>query len=91
VNYKIETPAREDYPQIVNVWEASVRATHHFLREEDIKPLILDQYLDMVELRVLRTEKGKIIAFLGVHQSSLEMLFLHPDNIGKGLGRGQRR
>lgn len=75
---------------ILEVWEASVRATHHFLKEEDIayfKPLILNQYLDMVELRSLKTHDGKIVGFLGVAETNLEMLFLHPDHHGKNLGR----
>jgi putative acetyltransferase len=32
-----------DFPHVVDVWEASVRATHHFLTEADIqffKPLV---------------------------------------------------
>ncbi len=44
---------QSEYQDVLAVWEASVRATHHFLTEEDIKyfkPLILYTYLDAVEL-----------------------------------------
>ena len=79
-----------EYPEVVNVWEASVRATHHFLKEEDIeyfKPLILNTYLDAVELRCIRNNEHKIVGFLGVAEGNLEMLFIHPDYAGKGVGK----
>lgn len=90
MNHRIQPVKKEEYPEVVDVWEASVRATHHFLPEEDIqyfKPLILNNYLDAVELRCIKGSKGKILGFLGVANQSIEMLFLHPDSIGKGLGR----
>jgi len=70
--------------------EASVRATHHFLKEEDIeyfKPLILNTYLDAVELRCIRDNNEKIIGFLGVADQNLEMLFIHPEYRGKRIGK----
>ncbi|MEO9503843.1 MAG: hypothetical protein ABJO28_12340 [Maribacter dokdonensis] len=73
---KIDFIQKWEYPQVVEVWEASVRATHHFLNEEDIqyfKPLILNTYLDAVNLRAYRNHEKEIIAFLGVDQSNLEM------------------
>lgn len=50
---KIDIISKTEYQEVVNVWESSVRATHHFLKEEDIeyfKPLILNTYLDAVDL-----------------------------------------
>ena len=85
----IEEVSREDYPVLLQVWEASVIATHHFLKEEDIdyfKPLILSTYFDAVTLRCIRKE-GKIVAFLGVADQNLEMLFIHPDFRGMHLGK----
>ena len=72
------------------MWEASVRATHHFLKEEDIayfKPLILNIYLDAVQLKCVRSINKKIIGFCGVAAENLEMLFIHPDARGKGIGK----
>jgi putative acetyltransferase len=89
MEYKIEPVDKSDYPDIVEVWEASVRVTHHFLREEDIvyfKPLILNTYLDAVELRCVKVDDNRIVGFLGVAGENLEMLFLHPDYRGKGIG-----
>ena len=86
----IEAVFPEDYPEVADVWEASVRATHHFLPESDIqyfKPLILNEYLKAVDLSCVKDEAGRILGFMGVHSNSLEMLFLHPQARGKGLGK----
>jgi len=90
MNTKIDNISKFEYLEVVDVWEASVRATHHFLKEEDIeyfKPLILNSYLDAVELRCIRNNTNKIIGFLGVADQNLEMLFIHPAYIGKGIGK----
>jgi putative acetyltransferase len=79
----------DDHAEIVAVWEASVRATHDFLSEDDIrflKPLV-PQYLDLVELRCVKDAAGAILGFLGVADGNLEMLFLAPAARGRGLGR----
>ncbi|MEP4534958.1 MAG: GNAT family N-acetyltransferase [Cyclobacteriaceae bacterium] len=81
---------KSEYPAVVDIWEASVRATHHFLPETDIqffRPLILNEYLNAVELRCARDEEGTIVGFLGVADGNIEMLFLHPDTFGKGVGK----
>lgn len=81
---------KTDYQEIIEVWEASVRATHHFLKEGDIqyfKSLILAYYLDTVALFGVRSESKKLLGFLGVHEDKIEMLFLHPDSFGKGIGK----
>ena len=82
------TPA--DFPEIVEVWEASVKATHHFITEKDIqyfKPLILREYLYHVRLFCVRNEQNQITGFLGLSDDKIEMLFLHPSAFGKGIGR----
>ena len=79
MKYKIDNIKKTEYNDVVDIWEASVRATHHFLKEEDIqyfKPLILNTYLDAVELKCVRNEEDKIIGFLGVADENLEMLFI---------------
>jgi putative acetyltransferase len=79
-----------EYPKIVEIWESSVRATHDFLKEEDIqffKPLILKDYLKAVKLTCVRNGEQKILGFAGVAEGKLEMLFIHPDAMGQGIGR----
>ncbi|MEN2280901.1 GNAT family N-acetyltransferase [Algoriphagus sp. SE2] len=87
---EIDNIDKKEYKEVVKVWEASVRATHDFLKEEDIeyfKPLILNTYLDAVELKCVRDNNKKIIGFLGVADQNLEMLFIHPDFRGIGIGK----
>ena len=83
-------PTPQDYDELLTVWEASVRSTHHFLAEKDIqfyKPLIREQYFLAVELYIIRNREGKIAAFMGLSDELIEMLFVHPDEQGKGYGR----
>ncbi|PXX25920.1 GNAT family N-acetyltransferase [Arenibacter sp. ARW7G5Y1] len=90
MTYKIESISQAEYPVVVEVWEASVRATHQFLREEDIayfKPLMLNEYLKAVQLRCVRNEVKEIIGFMGVEGRHLEMLFVHPAYRGMGIGK----
>ena len=90
MTYKIDTISKTEFPEVVVVWEASVRATHHFLKEEDIlyfKPLILNEYLNAVQLGCIRNTDKKIIGFMGVADRQLEMLFIHPEYRGMGIGK----
>lgn len=78
-----------DYDRITEVWEASVRATHHFLPEAAIaqlRPLIREIYLAAVDLQVYRDAHGDIIGFVGVAEQRIEMLFVHPQQRGTGIG-----
>jgi putative acetyltransferase len=90
MRYSVETPTKADHQEIVEVWEQSVRATHHFLKEADIqyfKPLIVHTYLDAVDLRCVRNTQNEIIGFSGVAQQQLEMLFIHPKAREQGVGK----
>ncbi len=85
----IEKVTKADHLQLIDVWETSVRATHHFLAEADLqalKPLILAQYFDAVDLRCAKNAQGEILGFCGVHDGNIEMLFISPAARGKGLG-----
>lgn len=85
----IEEADKTSYSELIALWEASVRATHDFLAEEDLlmlKPLIFEQFLDAVELRVARSASGEIVGFSGVSDDKLEMLFIAPNARGEGIG-----
>ncbi|MDX7763922.1 acetyltransferase [Aeromonas caviae] len=87
---KIDAAQKCDHPTLITIWEASVRATHHFLQEEDIatlRPLILEHYFAAVELVCARGEEGEIAGFCGVHDGNIEMLFIAPEARGRGVGR----
>lgn len=86
----ISQPAPQDYDEILQVWEASVRHTHYFLTEEHIqfyKPLVRKHYLPAVELYIIRNAEGKIAAFMGLSDEQIEMLFVTPSEQGKGYGK----
>ena len=86
----IEQPDRQDYDELLRIWELAVRSTHHFLTENDIlfyKPLVRDEYFQAVELYMLRGSTGRIAAFLGLSEDNIEMLFVHPDEQGRGYGK----
>ena len=87
---EIDNIKKKEFKDVVDLWETSVRATHHFLKEEDIeyfKPLIFNTYLDAVKLKCFRNNGKKILGFLGVANQKLEMLFIHPEHAGKGIGK----
>lgn len=85
----IREAKNEDHPVLIEMWELSVRATHHFLTEgylQEIK-LLLPSILQQVKLFVFCEETGMIKGFAGVAEQKLEMLFLHPGSRGQGIGR----
>lgn len=76
--------------RLLAVWEASVRETHLFLQEEEIQSIkaYVPQALRAVaRLIVARDGAGRPVAFMGVADGTLEMLFIAPGERGKGLGR----
>ena len=76
--------------QLLEVWEKSVRATHLFLSDREIKNIkeYVPQALNGVaHLVVAEDEAGRAVAFMGVEDGSLEMLFIAPEERGKGLGK----
>lgn len=84
------TPAcPEDFDILTEIWEAAVRSSHHFLREEDIqslKPLVRNNYLPHTELYLLRDETQHTVGFVGLSETVIEMLFIDPAAQGKGYG-----
>lgn len=81
------TDARRD--EILETWEQSVRATHHFVTPEDLEEIKeLVHTIDFNQLQVFcLIQNGKLAGFIGVAAHKIEMLFLHPHHIGKGYGK----
>lgn len=86
--HEISTISDTEYSDVMQVWEASVRATHHFLREEDIVLFrgLIPGYFSAVQLFAVRNAQQAILGFLGVSGDNIDMLFIHPDARGKGIG-----
>ncbi|MFP5426437.1 MAG: GNAT family N-acetyltransferase [Gammaproteobacteria bacterium] len=86
----LQTPHVSDYPELVRVWEASVRATHDFLPDAYILLLrehVLRQYLDAVMLICCKDNGRRILGFAGVANGRVDMLFVAPEQRGKGVGK----
>lgn len=75
--------------QLTAVWESSVRATHHFLTEDDIRAIARDvpEALSAIPQLAVAIADGAPVGFLGADGRRLEMLFLSPASRGRGLGR----
>ncbi len=76
--------------QLLDVWERSVRATHTFLSNEEIvsiKEYVPQALMGVKHLIVAMNKQGAPVAFMGIEDDSLEMLFIAPEERGKGLGK----
>ena len=73
---------------LLDVWERSVRATHLFLQDAQVKAIktYVPQALQGVEHLVV-AEAARPVAFMGAQAGRLEMLFVAPEQRGRGLGR----
>ena len=76
--------------QLLEVWEDSVKATHLFLSNEEIKNIkeYVPQAISGVShLVIIENESQQPIAFMGIENTKLEMLFIKNSERGKGLGK----
>ena len=76
--------------RLLEIWEASVRATHLFLSEEEIgsiREYVPQALEEIAHLIAAEEETGCPAAFMGIEDGSLEMLFIAPEERGKGLGK----
>lgn len=93
------TEVQDRSPQLVDtlldVWERSVRATHLFLTSEQIAAIkeYVPQALESVEHLIVATkgpasaDTDEPAAFMGLEDDRLEMLFIAPEERGRGLGK----
>lgn len=75
---------------LLEVWDNSVRATHLFLSDSEIqsiKKYVPQALNEVLHLLIAEDESGRAVAFMGVEAGSLEMLFIAPEERGKGLGK----
>lgn len=79
----------QNYAELTSVWEASVRSTHHFLEEEDMiffKSRIAG-YAGAMDSFYVKNADNRMAGFIGIAEKNIEMLFIHPSERGKGLGK----
>lgn len=76
--------------KLLEVWEDSVKATHLFLSSEEIekiKEYVPQEIKEVKHLIIMENENNVPIAFMGMNNSKLEMLFVKNSERGKGLGK----
>ncbi len=75
--------------QLLEVWEQSVRATHLFLSDSEINHIkeYVPRALEGIAHLVIAKQEGASVAFMGIADGTLEMLFIAPKERGKGLGK----
>ena len=89
MNFHIEPYTEKDRVDLLIVWEKSVLATHDFLKPldfEEIRGFLYSMDFSQFEVYCLWDSKS-LIGFIGIDGAKIEMLFLHPDYIGLGLGK----
>lgn len=74
---------------LVSVWDASVRASHDFLTDDEIRRLTpcVSEGLAAITTLLVARRAGAPVGFMGIEGRKIEMLFLAPAQFGQGLGR----
>lgn len=93
---EIKKLGEEYYAALVEIWAEAVRATHHFLSEEDFNYFharIGAEYLPSVRLYGAFQTGSECLGFMGLREDDkkselhVEMLFIRPGWHRHGLGR----
>ena len=88
--YEVQGRTSELLRQLLVIWEDSVRATHLFLSDAEVRKIreyVPRAMTNVSHLVIAERETGCPAAFMGVEGQRLEMLFLSPEERGAGLGR----
>lgn len=74
---------------LVGLWDASVRASHHFLTEEDILRLtpFVGEAIRAITILIVLYQGKCPVAFMGIEGAKIEMLFVAPSCFGRGFGK----
>ena len=88
--YEIHERTEEIIKILTKIWKQSVKATHLFLTDEQINKI--EQYVPLAlkevnHLIVIENDEEVKIGFAGINNQKLEMLFLLPNQRGKGIGK----
>lgn len=88
--YEVQTREPLLLQKLVSVWEKSVRATHLFLSEDEIvriKEYVPQALEGVAHLLTAENGDGEPVAFMGIENGRLEMLFVLPSERRKGIGK----
>ena len=86
---KLDERTAKTQDLLLNLWECSVRASHNFLSQSDVEGLIPFVKQGLLEIPVLTVAfAGEVpVGFIGLADRKIEMLFVEPSCMGKGVGR----
>ena len=87
---EVKERTQELIDKLLEVWESSVRATHLFLSDteiDSIKKYVPQALGGIAHLIIAGETEDCPVAFMGIEDGSLEMLFIEADFRGNGLGR----
>ena len=76
--------------KLCDVWEKSVRATHLFLSDSEVKEIakyVPGALKQLPHLIIATNDENEPVAFMGIDGKKLESLFISPEERGKGLGK----
>ena len=76
--------------KLLEVWEDSVKATHLFLSSkeiENIKEYVPQALKEVSHLIIVENDNNTPIAFMGIEDTKIEMLFVKNNERGKGIGK----
>lgn len=89
INIEKDNRTQEITEQLLKIWETSVKSTHLFLSDKEIENIkqYVPQALNNVEtLIIIVNDYNKPIAFMGIDNSKLEMLFIDKIEQKQGIG-----
>lgn len=75
--------------RLVTLWEGAVKVSHHFLSQaeiEMIKPYVPERLAQIPHL-IVAYNQTQPIAFIGIAEQKIEMLFVQADHFGQGIGK----
>ncbi|MGM5630736.1 GNAT family N-acetyltransferase [Apibacter raozihei] len=79
---------KNEYLRLVEIWESAVINTHNFLKKEVFLHYKSNLFTYFQYVELLGLEKDEIlIGFIGIAEENIEMLFVHNDFRGIGVGR----
>lgn len=90
MNSRIEKYNQKSFTPLLDIWQRSVEATHHFLKKDDIafyRSLLETIDVSNITIYCAVNEDETILGFIGTVDSKIEMLFVDAPYIGKGIGK----
>lgn len=88
ITFSKQERSNEVISSLSGLWNRSVRLTHNFLSEKDfanLEPYAGQALAEVPVLAVAETE-DRVAGFIGLSEDKIEMLFIDPAFIGKGIG-----